>query len=111
VDGFWSNMSGISNGDFLLAPDSFYSPVDAGGGLTGLDFNVTPLGGSDVATGSGALFNFGATFTTPGTYTLGFQQTNVVNRTYYQDANQAPDYFWGDITNSHAGIPNSITVQ
>jgi hypothetical protein len=111
VDGIWSAM-GINNGDFLLAPDSFYNPVDAGGGLTGLDFNVTPLGGSDL-TGSenGALFNFGATFSTPGTYTLGFQQTNVVNRTYYQDGNQAPDYFWADITNNHAGIPNSVTVN
>jgi hypothetical protein len=109
VDGFWTAMN--PGGGFLLPPDNFIQGSDAGNGLTGIDFNVTPIGGSDVAAGEGALFNFGATFDTPGTYQLGFQDVNVVSRTYYQDANQAPDFFWGDITNDHAGVPNSVTVN
>jgi hypothetical protein len=112
VDGFWTNMGSPT---FLLAPDSFYAVTDdvqdGDPALECLDFNVTPLGGSDVDTGSGALFNFKAFFRNAGTYTLGFQQVFTVNRTYYQDTNQAPDYFWGDITNVHAGVPNSVTVH
>jgi hypothetical protein len=61
--------------------------------------------------GSGALFNFQATFATPGTYQLGFMQTDGVDVTYYTDHNQAPNRFWGDITNVHAGFTTSITVQ
>jgi hypothetical protein len=108
VDGFWTNMNPTG---FLLAPDNFIQRSDAGGGLHGIDFNVTPLGGSDVTTGEGELFNFELEMTNAGTWTLGFQDVNVVSRTYYQDGNQAPDYFWGDITNNHAGVPNSITVN
>jgi len=111
-DGFWTAMGSPT---FLLAPDSFYQVTDdvqdGDPAIEALDFNVTPLGGSDVTTGSGPLFNFQVTFANAGTYQLGFQQTFTVNRTYYQDGNQAPDYFWGDITNNHAGVPNSVTVQ
>jgi hypothetical protein len=112
VDGIWADDElALGNGDFLLAPDSFYDPVDAGGGLRGFDFNVTPLGATgNMQVGEGALFNFEATFDTPGTYTLGFQHFETVNRTYYQDNNQASDYFWSEITNVHLGVPNSITV-
>jgi len=112
VDGFWTAMNPSG---FLLAPDSFYSVTDdtqdGDPAIEAIDFNVTPLGGSDVTTGSGALFNFQVKFATAGTYALGFQQVFTVNRTYYQDVNQAPDYFWGDITNNHAGVPNTVTVQ
>jgi len=105
VDGFWTCMGPTS---FLLPQDAFIVRSDAGGGLYGIDFNVTPLGGQDVTTCDGALFNFQASFTTPGTYNLGFQDVNVVSRTYYQDGSQTPDRFWGDITN--AASP-AITVN
>lgn len=111
ADGIWAQM-GIEDGNFL-SPDGWEFnayPVDAGNDLVGLDWNVTPLGGRDLINASGELFNFEAFFREAGTWTLGFQQTNVVNRTYYQDGNQAPDYFWGDISNDHPGVPNSITV-
>jgi hypothetical protein len=107
-DGIWTDQ-GATN--FLLAPDNFIQRSDAGGGLHGIDFNVTPLDGSDMAAGEGELFNIEVTFGAAGTWQLGFQDVNVVNRTYYQDSNQAPDYFWGDITNNHAGVPNSVTVN
>jgi hypothetical protein len=109
VDGFWSSMAPV---DFLLAPDVFNQRSDAGNGLHGFDFNLTPLAGSDVTTGSGELFNFELQINNPGTWTLGFQavDSNNIPRTYYQDANLAPDYFWGDITNNHAGVPHSIIV-
>jgi hypothetical protein len=108
VDGFWSGMN--PGGGFLLPPDNFIVGTDLGGGSTGIDFNVTPIGGSDVTTDEGALFNFGATFSA-GTNTLGFQDVSGVSRTYYTDSNAAPDRFWGDITNNHAGIPNSVDVS
>ena len=47
---------------------------------------------------------------TPGTYTLGFQQeTGDVKRTYYSDQAEN-EYVWGDISNDHAAVPNSIIV-
>ncbi|MDQ3023193.1 MAG: hypothetical protein M3R04_02225 [bacterium] len=108
VDGFWTAMNPSG---FLLAPDSFIQRSDAGGGPHCFDFNVTPLGGSDVADGEGALFNFELEFPNDGTYKLGFQDLNIVSRTYYQDGNMAPDYFWGDISNDHEGVPNTVTVH
>jgi hypothetical protein len=108
VDGFWAGMN--PGGGFLLPPNLFIFGTDLGGGSVGIDFNVTPLGGSDVTTDSGALFNFEATFAA-GTNTLGFQDVGGVSRTYYTDSIAAPDRFWGDITNNHAGIPNSVGVE
>jgi len=110
VDGFWTAMNPSG---FLAAPDNFIRRSDAGGGLHGFDFNVTPLGGSDVTTGSGELFNFELEIPNAGVYQLGFQDVNLVSRTYYQDGNQAPDYFWSDFSNDHAadGVPNTITVN
>ena len=108
VDGFWTGMN--PGGGFLLAPDNFIVETDLGGGLIGVDFNCTPIGGSDRTTDSGALFNFGANFGA-GTNTLGFQDVSGVSRTYYTDSNAAPDRFWGDITNNHAGVPNSVDVS
>jgi hypothetical protein len=43
-----------------------------------------------------------------GTYQLGFQQFDVVNRTYYQDSANT-EYFWSDIDNE--GVPNTVVVQ
>jgi len=110
VDGFWTCMAPAS---FLLPPDNFIQRSDAGGGLYGFDFNLTPLGGADVTTCEGALFNFQLQVPNAGTYTLGFQDVNTVSRTYYQDGNQTPDYFWGDFSNNHVadGAPNSFTVN
>lgn len=107
ADGFWTTMA--PGGGFLLPPDNFIVETDLGGGLVGIDFNVTPIGGSDVTTDSGALFNFGATFAA-GENVLGFQQTLGVDRTYYTDMNAGPNRFWGDITNDHAGVRNSVTI-
>jgi hypothetical protein len=109
VDGFWTCMAPA--GGFLMPVDSFIRRSDAGGGLYGFDFNLTPLGGSDTTTCEGALFNFRLLIPNAGTWQLGFQQDNIVPRTYYQDGNIAPVYYWGDISNDHAGIPNSVTVN
>jgi hypothetical protein len=115
VDGLWAQLPVAPNG-FLLPPDNFIQETDTNG-QTAIDFNVTPTyPGSpdatyDLATGSGALFNFQATFANPGTYQLGFMQHDIVDNTYYQDHNLSPNFFWGDITNVHAGFTTSITVQ
>lgn len=45
VDGFWTAMNPGSG--FLLAPDNFIFEYDLGGGLTGISFNCTPIGGAD----------------------------------------------------------------
>lgn len=109
ADGFWTAMN--PGGGFLLAPDNFHQLVSIAPGLDAYSFNVTPLGGSDRTTDSGALFNFEASFSTARTYTLGFQgSSGVISRTYYSDGS-ATEYFWGDITNNHAGVPNSINVE
>lgn len=109
ADGFWTAMA--PGGGFLLPPDNFITATDLGGGLTGISFNVTPLGGSDLTADSGALFNFEASFNAPGTYVLGFQlESSGIKRTYYSDG-AAAEYFWGDITNNHACVPNTVIVE
>jgi hypothetical protein len=105
IDGVWADMGATS---FLLAPDNFITGTDLGDGTSRTDFNVTPLGGSDI-TANGLLFNFEYTFASAGTYTLGFEAVNVVSRTYYQDSSAATDFFWADIANNHAY--NTITVN
>jgi len=106
VDGAWTTMAPTG---FLLPPDNFIQETNTTG-QTAIDFNVTPLGGSDQAVFEGALFNFQATFTTAGTYQLGFMQHDIVDNTYYQDHNLGPNFFWSDITNVHPGFTTSITV-
>lgn len=109
ADGFWTNMA--PSGGFLLAPDNFYEPVSGGPGLTAYSFNVTPIGGADTTTSSGPLFNFEASFSAAGTYTLGFlQESGGIKRTYYSEGS-GTEYFWGDISNNHAGIPSTVTVE
>ena len=113
-DGIWATMD-LEDGDFLLATDSFYKvTTDAADGdplIEALDFNVTPLDGNDLTDASGAICNFQMNFANAGAVPLRFQQFFTVNRTYYQDGNQNPDYFWGDITNDHPGVTTTITVQ
>jgi hypothetical protein len=106
VDGFWTAMA--PGGGFLLPPDNFIQASDIGGGQERWDFNLTPIGGSDQTTAEGALFNFEFSFSAAGTKTLGFQEFETVNRTYYQDGSNN-EHFWGDITNS--SVPNTITVN
>jgi hypothetical protein len=103
-DGIWADMNMTG---FLLPQNIVPSNV---GGFTAYDFNITPLGGEDLTDASGALFNAEFTFDAAGTWQLGFQENETVDRTYYQDQNTTPNYFWGDITNLHAGVPSAITV-
>jgi hypothetical protein len=108
VDGIWAAMSPASG--FLLAPDSFIQSTDIGGGRERWDFNITPLRGSNLATAQGALFNAKFTFGTPGTKIFGFQDsTGGVKRTYYAD--DANEYFWGDVANTGAAAPNAVIIQ
>jgi len=104
IDGIWADMSPSA---FLLPEEWMFVEDDIGGGRVAVDFNVTPIGGPDLTTSEGALFNFGLEVHT--SVTLGFQQFHDVNRTFYSD-NGSSTYFWGDITNSHAGFDNSITL-
>jgi hypothetical protein len=115
VDGIWSQLPNTPE-SFLLPPDSFIGEVNTSG-QTAIDFNVTPTWAAtedasyDLQTGSGALFNFQATFATPGTYQIGFMEHDTVDVTYYTDHLQAPNRLWTDITNVHPGFTTSITVQ
>jgi hypothetical protein len=104
-DGFWAAMDPADG--FLLAPDNFILATDIGGGRERWDFNVTPIGGSDVTASEGALFNYKFTFGTAGVKTFGFQEFSGVNRTYYSDSTST-QYFWGDSTNVSAP---SVTVN
>jgi hypothetical protein len=106
-DGFWEALSP----DGFLLPPGLILREDTGDGRWGLDFTVTPQGGVEATNGAGALLNFQATFSAPGTWPLTFQQFETVNRTYYRDANQAPDYIWSDSSNDYPGVPNRVTVQ
>jgi hypothetical protein len=110
VDGFWTAMA--PSGGFLLPPDNFIQSVDAqpAAGSQRFDFNVTPLGGSNQITASGALFNAQFRFSTAGTKTFGFQQLQSVKRTYYSD-DTPTEYFWGDISNNQAGVPHAVVVR
>lgn len=108
VDGLWATMN--PGGGFLLAPDNFIQSTDIGGGSERWDFNITPIGGADLTTASGVLFNVKLEFTAAGTYALGFQQFEGVNRTYYTGADSVVR-FWGDISNNYTDIPNTITVN
>lgn len=107
VDGIWT---AVNPGGFLLGSDSFIveRSVDT---FTVLDFNVTPLGGDDVTTASGALFNFGVTFANAGTWEIGFQEADFTLRTYYTDSTETPQRPWGDIGNDHTGVANTVTVN
>jgi hypothetical protein len=113
VDGFWADMG---PGSFLMPPDNFIQPTDIGGGRIRISFNLTPIGGSDVTTASGALINFEMAFGAAGTYTLGFQDVSGVNRTYYSDGANT-EYLWGTLhadetgTLNVAGVNNEITVN
>ena len=71
--------------------------------------NTVSLGGSNQAAPVGAVFNAIWTFTAAGTKTFGFQEVAGVKRTYYAD--DATEYFWGNITNDGSVGPNSVTIN
>ncbi|MBN2082849.1 PKD domain-containing protein [bacterium] len=104
VDGIWVVIDPTG---FLLPSDFMISPSDIGGGRQRLDFNVIPIGGNQVASGTGDLFNFELEI--HSSVTLGFEQFHDVKRTYYGDS-EMNEYFWGTISNNYAGVPNSITL-
>jgi hypothetical protein len=106
VTGIWTLVGAT---DFIPVSDGLVSHTDLGGGSTRWDFGVSPQGGNDVTTASGVIMNVQFTYSAAGTKTLGFQQFLGVKRTYYSDS--GAEYFWVDITNNHAGVPNSITVN
>jgi hypothetical protein len=110
VDGIWAAVDPVGTPTFIN-PSDFIARSDAGDGRWGIDVNVTPVDGTAVIGTSGELFNIGVSFGRAGTWQLTFQQFETVNRTYYQDASQTPDYFWADSSNNHPGIPNSVVVQ
>ena len=110
-DGIWGDM-GVTS--FLTGPDSFlFGQEKADFGEAGrhrLELNVTPLGGSDSTTNSGALCNFGVEFGQAGTATFGFvEATPPIDRTYYRDgANN--DYYWGTLAAGPDGV-NTTSVN
>jgi len=108
VDGIWAAAApqGFIQVDDLLLQWA----VTAEGGLTRMDFNVTPIYGDAITGAEGALFSFEATFNEPGIYRLGFVEFSDVKRTYYSDWD-AKEYYWSDISNNHTGVANTITVQ
>jgi hypothetical protein len=108
ADGIWAQVA-PSQG-FLLAPDTFITATPVGGHLHRIDFNVTPLGGSDAAGASGALFNFGMQFAAAGIYRIGFAGMQGVQRTFYSSSAQVNEY-WTDTGNDHPGVLNYVTAE
>jgi hypothetical protein len=101
--GIWGLMGATS-----VTP--FYASADNGDGLYRWEFSCFPMGGHDLISEGGDLFNFQFSFDTAGTYTLGFvESTEGINRTYYGDWDEY-EYYWGDITNDHEGFARSIVV-
>ena len=106
----WTLVNPVSGflgvGDNLLVPDTdLPAPFE---GMSAIDFNITPLNGTDAPAGSsGILFNFDLEFSAAGTYKLGFLLFDEINRTYYQDGQQAV-YQWGDLSN--ATTQDTVTV-
>ncbi|MCC7477772.1 hypothetical protein IT575_04875 [bacterium] len=103
IDGIWTSVNPAAGflglGDNLLVPDNVIEgwPPD----YSAIDFNITPLGGSDAPAGTaGLLFNFNLEFSAPGEYRLDILDFDEVNRTYYQDGSQAI-YQWADISNEN----------
>ncbi|MBN2081194.1 hypothetical protein JW859_03190 [bacterium] len=108
VDGIWADMASYPQ-SFLLPDDFMIQELPSNdAGRIRIDFNVTPIGGSQVTSG-GVLFNFQLQFDHAGTYTLGFEEFNLVKRTYYSDT-ENNEYYWNNISNNYSGVPNSITV-
>jgi hypothetical protein len=102
ADGVWATMIPPSSPGF-----GDFRGRDAGDGLIRFDVNFTPSPGDDLLNATGALCYFEIEIGSD--LTLGFQEFNQVKRTYYSD-NSLNEYYWGDSSNNHAGVPNSITM-
>jgi hypothetical protein len=111
TDGYWAlMMPPPANGNFLDGGDGICPgpPVDIGGGFQRYVINITPLGGpaAPASIGDGAvLYNLQLTFSAAGTYHLGFQLFEGVDRTYYSDQTSTT-YYWSTLDSS-----NTITVN
>lgn len=117
-DGIWPNV-GVDS--FLLSEELIQGVYPQSGmnipaGRRRWSFNVTGIGGTDLAGGTGVLFNFAMTFGTRGEKHVGLQKFDVVNRTYYSDG-ASHEYFWGglmaDVYGSLnvEGVDNTIMVE
>lgn len=106
-DGIWSTMDPLPM-TFLLPADWMMMENQIEEERVRIDFNVTPIGGSNVTDG-GELFNFSLEFDHAGRYILGFEEFRSVKRTYYSDMDSY-EYFWGDISNDYPNVPNSVFV-
>jgi len=120
VDGIWSAIGVTDGGTFLFGADSLVAKgTDIGGGRVRLDFNAsTTVGSGTQGTPSGMLFNFKLTFGAAGTYSIGLQQFETVDRCFYSGADTVA-HDWGhlmaDATGtldaSVSGVNNTITVN
>lgn len=107
-DGIWETMNPIPVGyimpqDWMMSWKALHDNPTMGR----IDLHVCAIGGSNVTNG-GCLLNLGLEFESPGTYTLGFQFFEDVERTRYSDATSVIHY-WDDISNDHAA--NTIVVE
>ncbi|GEM_PF-2835096 len=102
-DGIWSPLGTSTVHAFSYLGDN-------GDGLQRLEVTLLPFDGTEIIGAAGSLFCVECTFDSPGTYTFGFKEiTGIVKRTYYTDYDEY-EYSWGDISNTYAGVPNSIVV-
>lgn len=102
ADGVWATMIPPSSPGF-----GDFRGQDAGDGRIRFDVNFTPGPGDDLLNATGALCYFEIEIGSD--LTLGFQEFYQVKRTYYSD-NSLNEYYWGDSSNNHPGVPNSISM-
>lgn len=111
VDGIWTVVN--PSAGFLQVGDSLL-PIDTDlpapfTGRSAIDFNITPLNGTEAPAGTGGImFNFNVRFTQPGSYMLDFLLFDDIKRTYYEDA-VGTDYDWTDITNTNSYTTINVT--
>ncbi len=114
TDGYWALLGppAPGNGWYLDLGDALLpgAPTVIGGGLHRYNFAVITQGPfsppAQPLENGAILFNFQLTFSTPGTYHLGFQLNDgAFDQTYYSDWN-TDSYFWSTLDNS-----NTITVH
>ncbi|MBN2081197.1 hypothetical protein JW859_03205 [bacterium] len=112
VDGIWLKQDPPPSGFSTGFSEPLILKSEIGDGRARFDLGVFPVGGNSTTEG-GCLLNVDLWFAEPGTYTLGFEEFNEVNRTYYSDQKfyGGNEYLWADISNDYAGVPNSITVR
>jgi len=101
ADGVWADVTSGPVG----AVGIFYG-ADIRGGRKRYDINITP-GGSQIDNATGAVLYFEIEIAS--NVHLGFQEFYGVKRTYYSD-DSLTEYYWGDVSNDHPGVPNSIMM-